>query len=307
MTEIDLIINQFILEAGKLYTLPELYQKLDEKMRCDTASIDEIAELLITDAALSAKLLKLANSPLYGFRAEITNISRALNMIGIKEVKNLILMDTVAQNFNKDDKYNVIQMEDFWRRSVYIALIAKKLAKGINHPEPDRLFICGILSRIGQLVSCLTRRKEVVTIQHNLTNAPSNNEFDLEINALGFTYNEVSAKLLSHWKVPDDITIPIQALHQPLSHSENYCNDIYIMHTATIYSHLFMLECQDQLPQTDSSLDAPYSDAYLNSVDSTINQTLKINKDTINDILFEIEIDALEILSIVFPKSTLIW
>lgn len=311
MTEIELIINQFILEAGKLYTLPELYQQLDEKIRSNTASIDDIGELLATDAALSAKILKIANSPLYGFRAEITTISRALNMIGLKEVKNLILMNTVAQNFNKDDKYTAISMEEFWRRSIYIALIAKKLAKRVKHPEADRLFVCGIMSRIGQLVSCLTRRKEVITIMHQCMNSPDANELEVEANTLGFTYNEVSSKLLERWKVPADITQPILALHQPLSFSDNiddsYRNDIYILHTATMYSHLFILECHDNLPIHDVFHDSDHSSIYLHYVNKELNQALDISKDSIDDILFEIEIDALEILSIVFPKSTLIF
>ena len=307
MTEIDLIINQFILEAGKLYTLPELYQQLDEKIRSNTASIDDIGELLITDAALSAKILRLANSSLYGFRGEITNINRALNLIGLKEVKNLILMDTVAQNFNKSDKYNVIQMEDFWRRSVYIALIAKKIAKRIKHPEADRLFICGIMSQIGQLVSCLTRRKEVITILHQCKNTPNENEFTIQGNILGFTYNEVSAKLLERWKVPDDITKPLQFLHQPLNYpatvDDSYRQDIYILHTATMYTHLLNIEDMDSFSQDQDALDLAIADVYLNYVDNKINQSLNINKDVIDDILFEIEIDAIEILSIVFPNS----
>ena len=305
MTEIDLLINQFILEAGKLYTLPELYQQLDEQIRSETASIDEIGDLLSTDAALSAKILRLANCPLYGFRAEVTTLNRALNLIGLKEVKNLILMDTVAQNFNKDDKYTVIHMEDFWRRSVYIALIAKKLAKRINHPEADRLFICGIMSRIGQLVACLTRRKEVVTITHQCENQPDDNELDIEANTLGFTYNEISAKLLSHWKVPEEITIPIGTLHFPLNKDnvipDEYRNDIFILHTATMYSQKLGLEDIHQPLEVEST------DVYLNCVSPTINEALLIDKSTIDDILFEIEIDALEILSIVFPKSTSIF
>ncbi len=88
MTEIELIVNQFILEQGKLYTLPELYQQLEEKIQSSNASIEEIGLLINTDAALSARILKLANSPLYGFHSEINTLQRALNLIGLQEVKN---------------------------------------------------------------------------------------------------------------------------------------------------------------------------------------------------------------------------
>ncbi|MCU7941016.1 MAG: HDOD domain-containing protein [gamma proteobacterium symbiont of Bathyaustriella thionipta] len=136
MNEIDLIINQFILEDGKLYTLPELYHQLEEKIRSNTASIDDISNILSTDAALNAKILKLANSSLYGFRSEVTTLNRALSLIGLKEVKNLILMDAIASQFSGDDKCITVNMEDFWRRSVYLALIAKRLSKNFKHPEP---------------------------------------------------------------------------------------------------------------------------------------------------------------------------
>jgi len=316
MTEIELLINQFILDAGKLYTLPELYQQLDAKINSDRVSIDEIGELLSTDAALCVKILRIANSSLYGFRAEITTITRALSLIGLKEIKNLILMDTVAQNFNKKDKYNAIQMEDFWRRSIYIALIAKRLAIINNHPQPDRLFICGIMSRIGQLVACITRAKEVLLIIHQQQNNPDESEFSIESNTLGFTYNEVSAKLLEHWKVPKEITIPLQMLHQPLNltHevSESYSQDIFILNMATIYSYL--LEQEDNQTLEDNGQNAgendpaiATADMYFNKVDNKINQALMIDPEIIDNILFEIELDALDILSIVFPDSMSIY
>lgn len=305
MTELDLIINQFILEAGKLYTLPELYQQLDEQIRSETASIEQIGELLSTDAALSAKILRLANCPLYGFRAEVTTIDRALSLIGLKEVKNLILMDTVAQNFNKDNKYTTVQMEDFWRRSIYIALIAKKLAKRNKQTEPERLFICGIMSRIGQLVASLTRPKAVLTISHLCQNDPEENELNIEYNSLGCTYNEISSRLLTHWKVPEDITIPLASLHYPLNSDsaipEAYRLDTYILYTATIYSQMLGLEDIHQPIEIETN------DIYLKSVPVKLNEALSIDESTVDDILFEIEIDALEILSIVFPKTASIF
>ncbi|MDX2503312.1 MAG: HDOD domain-containing protein [Gammaproteobacteria bacterium] len=311
MTEIDLIINQFILEEGKLYTLPELYQQLDEKIRSKSASIDEIGELLGTDAALSAKILKIANSPLYGFRAEVTTLNRALNLIGLKEVKNLILMDTVAQNFNKGDKYTAIRMEDFWQRSVYIALIARKLAKRIKHPEPDRLFVSGIMSRIGQLVCCLTSQKQVLTITHQQQNEPDESEFSIETNILGFSYNEISGKLLKHWNVPEEITTPLQNLHQPLNLSkeisESYRDEIYILHAATVYSHVLEQEEQQALINAESEPVIATSEVYVNKIDHKINQALMIDATVIDDIFFEIEMDALGILGVVFPKSVSIF
>lgn len=314
MTEIELIINQFILEQGKLYTLPELYQQLEEKIQSDNASIDEIGVLINTDAALSARVLKLANSPLYGFRSEINTLQRALTLVGLQEVKNLILMDAIAHNLNNNPSFAVLKMEDFWNRSVYIALLCKRIARRIKHPNTDRLFISGIMSRIGQLISCTTRREDVLIIINETLSYPLMDEFQIELEHLGFNYNELSARLLQHWHVPDDITFPIQYLHKPLElpdklNPENII-DIYILHVATVYSHL--LEHEDNhLNHDRSEIDTNSTnndtDKYIEHVPDKINKMLAIEPALIEDILFEIELDALEILNIVFPKATTLY
>ena len=117
MTEIDLIVNQFILGNGKLCTLPELYQQLEEKTHSKTASIEDVGDIISIDASLSAKILKIANCPLYGFRSEISTLNRALNLIGLKEVKNLILLNYFSGDFSNNSQCTVILLENFWRRS----------------------------------------------------------------------------------------------------------------------------------------------------------------------------------------------
>ncbi len=314
MTEIELIVNQFILEQGKLYTLPELYQQLEEKIQSSNASIDEIGQLINTDAALSARILKLANSSMYGFRSEINTLQRALSLIGLQEVKNLILMDAVAANFNKNQAFKVLKMEDFWTRSVYIALLCKRIALRIKHPHKDRLFISGIMSRIGQLVTCTTRREEVLKVINETLSYPLMDEFQIELEHLGFNYNQISAALLQHWHLPADITFPIQYLHNPLNVPDNLSPeniiDIYILHLATVYTHLLQHEdnhSQADILAADTQVMTSDVNKYIEHVPEKINNTLAISPDFVDDILFEIEIDALEILNIVFPKATTIF
>ncbi len=308
MTEIDLIISQFILEEGKLYTLPELYHHLEQKIHSDTASIDEIGEIVSTDATLSAKILKIANSSLYGFRSEVSTLKRALNLIGLGEVKNLILFDSLAGKFNKDSPCKIIKLEDFWRRSVYLALISKRLSKKIKHPDPERLFITAIMSRLGQLVCCSTHENEVSEVLKNHLKLVDENEFDIEKRILGFTYNEVSSKILKYWKVPSEIVIPLQNLNDPLKAPDDikksYLTDLSILHVATIYSRI--LE-QDELASDSGELIVATAETYLSHVNPEINQSLGIDTKMIDDILFEIEMDSLEILSIIFPNAGLIF
>lgn len=309
MTEIELIINQFILEQGKLYTLPELYHQLEKKILSQSASIDEIGEIISTDAALSARLLKIANSPLYGFRSEISTLNRALTLIGVKEVKNLILLDTLSGQFNDYNQCTAVKMEDFWYRSVYLALIAKRLATVNGHKEADQLFISAIMSRLGQLVCCSVQMGYVAQIHHEHSKNLRGDEFAIEKSVLGFTYNEMSAKILQRWKVPESITASLQYLHAPFEAPEEIQNSIQqelmILNVATIYSGI--LEHKEPVNDNSSEFHVETSETYLSLVDPAINDSLNINTTLIDALLFEIEIDAMEILRVIFPNSSLIF
>lgn len=312
MNEINLLINQFILEGGSLYTLPELYQQLIKQIRSNTASIGEISELLSTDAALNAKILKIANSSLYSFRAEVSTLKQALNLIGLNEVKNLILMDSIANQFINEDDYTIINMKSFWQRSVYLALIAKRLAVKIKHPEPDRLFVSAIMSRIGQLVCCAVRPENVTLILTEYLNSQSPEiiEFDIEKKHMGFTYNEISAQLLKQWKVSEEITHSMQYLHTPLETpviDKLQQIDSSILNVATIYSGILEFEEKSIINNENNMPITVDVQIYINKVDDLLNQNLKIDRTMVEDILFEIEIDAADILNIIYPNSGLIF
>ncbi len=304
MNEIDIIINQFVLDGGKLYTLPKLYQQLEQKIYSSTASIDEFAKILRTDGALSAKLLKLANSALYGFRSEISTLNQALTLIGLKEVQSLILMDSISRHINQNNCCSSVEMESFWLRSIHFGLIAKRLAKKLKHPEADHLFISGLMSRLGQLVCCYSHSKKVLDVLHEHINSPNVKEYCIEKKYFNFTYNEISATLLEHWQIPNKIIFAIRYLHQPDNiDEEGFYKDAMILNVANSYSGILEL---DSLQLSDSKMlnipDSTAANTYIKHVEPEINQALSINESIVEDILFEIEMDSLQMLAILLPK-----
>ena len=202
-------------------------------------------------------------------------------------------------------------MEDFWRRSVYLALISKRLSIKLKHPNTDRLFISAIMSRLGQLVCCSTQSEDVSQVLNEHLNTSGKIEFAIEKNLLGFTYNEVSAKILEHWKVPSEIIISLKYLHDPLNAPEaikkSYLTDLAILNAATIYSGLLEQDDSNTGVDENNEVIIETAESYLSRVDPLVNDVLNMDKKTIDDILFEIELDALEILGIIFPNTSLIF
>ena len=313
MNLLDSIFNQFIEQSGQLSALPDIYQKLDQLLKSGQASIADIGFLISSDAALTAQVLKLANSPAFGFKAEITTIDRAISLIGTQELKNLVLVEVIVKNFNTQP-CSVIQPEDFWLRSAYQAIIAKKIALHFHHPKPDRLFVCGILSQIGELMCCFVDSSKMEQVsKHLLTAKTDNNNSDLlslygsEKQVFGFTYNQLSARLLNYWKIPQSITQPVSFFSESLrqacleggdaADSEHYKTESFILYCASLYS--FLLEVHDS-----DVLDAAF---LLEQVAQPIQQHLKLDEDFINELLIDIEIDAMELLSAIFPNSLAVY
>lgn len=306
MTALETILNQFIEQSGQLYGLPDIYQKLDTLLKSERTSITDISLLISSDAVLTAQVLKLANSPAFGFKAEISSIDRAIILIGTHELKNIVLMEVIIKNFNSTPCH-VIKMEDFWRRSAYQAIIAKNLALHNHYPEPNQLFTCAILSQIGELVTCSLDSDKTEQVIKKITAGKKDNSnlfslYAMEQQVFGFTYNQLSSLLLSYWKIPDNLTQPIALFSESPEQinavkSGKYKTEAYILYCASVYS--FLLEMQD----TDI-LDAEF---LLAQIDKNINETLNIDEVFINELLIDIELDAMALLSAIFPDISSIY
>lgn len=301
MLELEHILNKFLAANSKLSSLPEIYLKLDELLKSNKASIHEISFLISNDPALSASVLKLANSAAYGFKSQIQQLERAISLIGTNEIRNLVLINAVVSGLNAPQTANFSQ-EDFWRRSIYCALIAKKLARFFTKNEADRLFVCGLLSRLGQLICCqIVTDESAKILLENQSIEETYNELFIEQKNLGFCYNELSAQLLKSWSLPEEIYQPIWEYSQ--LHSDAYAQskphhkDSIILYCASIIS--FMLELS-----IDKALE---SKAILSLIDPHIRQYLGLNRSFINELLLDIELDAMEILGAIFPNSSVIY
>lgn len=197
--------------SSELFSLPDIYLKLFRMINDESSTADQMAELISLDAGLSARLLKIANSPLYNFPAQIETISRAITLIGSNELTNLVLATSVASSFADIDP-NLIDMDSFWRHNVDTGLVARHLGKKANVREVERLFILGLLHNVGKLV-VLTGAPEAVS--QVLEVVVESTPWAQEQAVLGFTFAECGAELLKLWQLPDALVDAVRAQHEP--------------------------------------------------------------------------------------------
>jgi len=198
-------------KSTSLFSLPDVYLKLRQVVSKPDTGINDIADLISTDAALSARLLKVANSSFYNFPAQVETISRAINLLGTDQLMNLVVATSVAGSFSGVCQ-DVIDMDSFWRHNVDTALVARSLAAAGKMPDVERLFVIGLLHNVGKLIA-LTELPDLAqrAIQYDLNSDP----WQCQQDVLGFTFAECGAELLSAWGLPEALIKAVRFQHLP--------------------------------------------------------------------------------------------
>lgn len=117
------------------------------------ASPADINRVISVDPVLMGKLLKLINSAYYGLSQKVTSLVRAIIMLGINTVKNMLLSTAILSNLGSRKNFNALEMVDFWKHSLAVAVTAKLIAKkhGIPPDHLESFFISGLLHDIGKI------------------------------------------------------------------------------------------------------------------------------------------------------------
>ncbi|WP_245588339.1 HDOD domain-containing protein [Desulfocurvus vexinensis] len=198
----------------KIASFPDVYFRLREELDRPTSSADDVARVVGTDVALTAKLLKLVNSPLYGFAERIDSVPHAVSLLGVKEVSNLALgISTI--NFFKDIPPELMDMRTFWKHSISVGIFSKLLASRVRGAGVERLFTAGLLHDVGRLI--LFKKLPYASTQA-LLHARSNMlpVVDAEGEVFGYDHTEVGQTLLAAWNFPPEMTALVRHHHSPM-------------------------------------------------------------------------------------------
>lgn len=214
----------------KLVSVPELYVRIQEALESPTASAAKIGDIIGQDPALTAHLLRVANSPLYGFSNRIDTISRAIMVIGTRGLSDLVLAASAVDVFAKIPSH-LINMASFWRHSVYTAVVARILAGKCNILHAERLFVSGLLHDIGELIifyKLPEMGREALLRSRTLGQGLAQAEQDV----MGFDHAAVGGEILRLWNLPDSIVEAVRCHHAPGTADEHGL-EAAILHLAT--------------------------------------------------------------------------
>lgn len=198
----SLTVEEILAGDVKLASPPEIFLRISEIIDDPTKTVKD-AELVINhDPGLAARLLRVVNSAFYGFPNRIDSISHAVALIGMQELRDLVLATVVVDRFSKLPN-KLMSMREFWRISVRCALLAKNLAS--RHPQGRQLkavFTSGLLHEVGRLV-IYSRIPELARAAILLAEAEGIEEIEAEHRSYGFDHYQVGGELAKRWRFPE--------------------------------------------------------------------------------------------------------
>ena len=202
-------IRERLERCTSLPSLPSVALRILELCQQDQLDLNQITKVISNDPALSAKLLKTANSPIFTLRREVTTISYAVSILGLSAIRTLVLSFSLAANCQTG---NHRRLRDFWRRSLLSALAARELCQGQHAGMQEEAFLGALLQDIGMLALAQALGAQYTKL---LEAAAGNHDklIDLERQAFGGDHSEVGAWLLSRWRVPALLAQVVGASH----------------------------------------------------------------------------------------------
>ena len=216
-----------------LISLPDIYVKIMDVLESPRCSARHVAEVVSKDSGLAARLLRLVNSPFYGFSTKVDTVSRAITLLGIDKLTTLAQGIAVVRAFDSIAT-DLLDMEKFWKHSIACGVYARLLASQKPELSEERFFVAGLLHDLGRLV-LIKRWPELFAQALDICLKEKMFLHQAEKRVFGLDHTRVAGMLCAQWHFPQSLEIMIEAHHNP--GASHHVFESTVIHVADIMAH----------------------------------------------------------------------
>jgi len=199
------------IEANKLPSLPHVLVKLLQACRDENICFDSLSDIISQDASLTTKVIKAANSPVYGRARHLNSLKHTLMFLGFDTIKSIAITASIKQFFSEYSNQKTHFLKDFWNHSLTCATISRSLAELTSYPYPEEAYISGLLHDIGKLMLEPRMKEEYKSYDHGVY--PADEILKHETESVGISHPELAAIMLEKWNMPDVICDAVRYHH----------------------------------------------------------------------------------------------
>ncbi|MES9942894.1 MAG: HDOD domain-containing protein [Candidatus Thiodiazotropha sp. 6PLUC2] len=226
-----------ITEDCRLISLPDVYIRLKNIVESAEYRLEDVADTIRSDPALTARILKLINSPYFGMPSKIETVFRAVSLLGTQQIHDLTLATCISESLSKKPT-PALDMHQFWKRSVYCGLAAQGFARHLGMIDSERLFVCGLLYDLGHLILYQSIPKETQAALQ-ISQQQSLPLVEAERESIGLDYARVGATLMRQWSFPICL-IETTEFHPEPVRAKHHPTEAAMVHIASMLAEAFI-------------------------------------------------------------------
>ena len=239
-------LRRRLKDIKKLPACPKIIPQAIKLSRNPDTPISAYERLISQDPALTADVLRSVNSPYYGMRNPVSSLKVALNIIGLQEIFRLILNASFHKTFQKTFHKLSYNFDVFWKHSQMTANAAHVLAQTFAPKFTAEAYIAGLLHDIGIPVMeeffCEEWTDVIFLCEEG------KNYLEAEERIFGVTHAGIVSFLLANWNIPENITVPVQYHHTPLS-ADIHTSIVHIVYFADRLAIHLMKDSEENVTQ----------------------------------------------------------
>jgi putative nucleotidyltransferase with HDIG domain len=188
-------------------------QEIETALQSPLCNLNTIGDAIQKDPDLTARLLRLANSPFFGFANRLSTVAEAVSLLGIQQIQDMIVASSVLEQFKGvPDKF--VNKDSFWRHSLAVGICARLLAMERRLPKPDKFFVAGLLHDVGRLVLLLQAAEWAQKVFERYQ-AEKVLLREAEKTILSYDHQQIAAELLQSWSYPPVLVQAVAFHHTP--------------------------------------------------------------------------------------------
>lgn len=200
-------LRERIENLANLPTLPGVVQVITRMVDVDEVSAKDIADVISRDQVLTSKILKMVNSPVYGFPERIASVSHALVLLGFNTIKSVVLTTAVFDQLGKE-------RPGFWQHSLGTALVSKHIARTIKLADPDEIMMAGLLHDLGKVVLAFVAPEDYAAALM-IADLGAKSIRAAEIEVFGVDHCDVGGWVCKGWRLPARLCDAVIHHHHP--------------------------------------------------------------------------------------------
>lgn len=205
------IITQIVQTTGDLPTMPPIASLVMDKISDPNTTAKHLHQIIAKDQALAARVLRIANSPLYGCARTITRLTDAIMIMGFSSIRSLVMTSALHDFFKKFGLAEKLM----WEHSIVAASLSKKIARMVRFSRVEEAFLAGLMHDLGKVILNLKLPDKMFEIVQEVYNNPGVTFRELEQASFGFDHAQVGQLIAKKWNFAEEIDEAIGNHHQP--------------------------------------------------------------------------------------------